>query len=441
MHQRTIHSSTSALSRRILALAALSALGWGAGGCNGDALNLGEDDAVLDEVDDDGSCNVDPASVSVFAATQAEIDALSGCRELPGNLFINVSDADADSFTLQPLSKLEAVHGTLSIVGPLGSLAGLESVQRVAGLDLRYLRVRDLTALRGLTTVIREPNQARVGGLISLQECRQLSDLSGFENVTVWSTLSLSTMDELRTLDGLHVPPRAEAVDISAAPQLSDASALAPLEEIGSLILSGTAIPNLAGYQLRTAEYISLGQNRALTDLDGLSNLQVIGALDIEGNEALQRIELPALDDYDRITIIANAVLQTVPLYLASSGEYVAPSGGGGEVAFVRPSRQLFEVGHNPQLTSIMLSAAFTDVQHVAFYDNASLTSIDLANLYQADTLWVRDNPVLASVDAGALRRVVDLGVTNNPALSVSAFANVQTFTRDMAGNLDEPAP
>jgi len=424
MHQRTIHSSTSALSRRILALAALSALGWGAGGCNGDALNLGEDDAVLDEVDDDGSCNVDPASVSVFAATQAEIDALSGCRELPGNLFINVSDADADSFTLQPLSKLEAVHGTLSIVGPLGSLAG-----------------RDLTALRGLTTVIREPNQARVGGLISLQECRQLSDLSGFENVTVWSTLSLSTMDELRTLDGLHVPPRAEAVDISAAPQLSDASALAPLEEIGSLILSGTAIPNLAGYQLRTAEYISLGQNRALTDLDGLSNLQVIGALDIEGNEALQRIELPALDDYDRITIIANAVLQTVPLYLASSGEYVAPSGGGGEVAFVRPSRQLFEVGHNPQLTSIMLSAAFTDVQHVAFYDNASLTSIDLANLYQADTLWVRDNPVLASVDAGALRRVVDLGVTNNPALSVSAFANVQTFTRDMAGNLDEPAP
>lgn len=437
MHQRIIDSSRSARSRRVGALVTFSVLAWGAGGCHGDALNLGEDDPVVDEVSDDGNCGVDPSSISVFAETQAEINALSGCRELPGNLFINVPKDDPDRLTLEPLSQLEVVHGTLSIVGPLSSLAGLESLRQVTGLDLRNLRVPDLIPLRALTAVTREPDFARVSGVVSLESCHELSDLRGLENLAFWSSLRLGAMDGLTTLDGLRVPPRAERVDITYTPQLSDASALAPLEDLGSLSLYGTGILNLAGFQLRTAENILLTENHALTDLDGLSQLDRVGNLSIEGNQALLRIELPSLEDYDQISIMGNAVLQSVPLYSASAGTFVGPSGGAGDSPNVRPYRLLFEVGRNPQLTSIVLSATFTDIKHVALFENASLSSIDLVNLAQADTLWIRDNAVLASVGLQYLQRVADLGVTNNPALSVAPFAKVQTFTREMGGNLD----
>jgi len=445
MHQRTSHpsaarSSTLASARHLLGLTSLSAVACLAG-CNGDALNLGEDTPGADPVQE-STCSVDPSSVSVFAGTQAEVDALAGCRELPGNLFIDVPEEGGEGLSLAPLAELEAVHGVLSIVGPLTSLGGLEALELVAGLHLSALEVSDLTPLRGLTTIIREPTYARLSGTLRIEACDRLTDLSGLENVTVWSSVILSRLDGLTTLAGLHVPPRAEEVSIGPAPQLSDASALASLEEVAALSLFGTAITNVAGFQLETAEYLSLGGNPALTDLDGFSELQIVGDLQIAGNSALQRIDLPRLEDFDSISISGNTVLRVVPLYLTSRyGDYLQARFGGTQAAFMRPSRLMFQVSENPQLTSIVLPATFYDIEQVAIYGNASLTSLDMANLQQADTLWIGDNPVLASVDAAALQRVADLAVMNNPALSVAPFADVQTFTRELTGNLDEPAP
>jgi hypothetical protein len=171
-----------------------------------------------------------------------------------------------------------------------------------------------------------------------------------------------------------------------------------------------------------------------------LSELRTVESLWIEGNQALLRIDLPVLDDFDSISVIRNAVLEAVPLYNATSGSF-AQARFGGSLSSPRPSRQVFEVADNPQLTSVVVPATFTDIEQVAVYGNASLTSLDMVNLAQAKALWIGDNPVLASLNAGALQRVADLAVKNNPTLSVAPFADVQTFTREMTGNLDEPVP
>lgn len=334
MPQRTAHSST-ARARRTLATTALSALCVSASalpGCNGDALNLGADDPSAGATEA-SSCGADLSAVSLFATTQAQIEALRGCRELPGNLYINAPEDGSEPLSLEPLSELEAVHGLLSLEGPIPSLAGLEALEQVAALHLSYLSVADLTPLRGLTTVVRERNYARLSGVLRIESCHGLT-------------------------------------------------------------------------ALRTAEYIGISLNSALIDLDGLSELRAVGSLMIDGNASLRRIDLPLLDDFDSIHIIDNAVLETVPRYTASTGEFPQPLRAGEGRPFPRSSRQIFEVSDNPRLTSVVTPTAFTDIDQIVVSGNANLISLDMVNLEQSRSIWINDNPLLASVSAGFLRRV-----------------------------------
>ncbi len=84
-----------------------------------------------------------------------------------------------------------------------------------------------------------------------------------------------------------------------------------------------------------------------------------------------------------------------------------------------------------------MLPTDFSDVEQIAIYRNASLTALDLGFLGRASGLSIQENAILTNLAAPALQRVADLAVRNNPALSVAPFASVQTFTRDVSGNLD----
>jgi hypothetical protein len=416
----------------------LSSLAYLAG-C-GEAYNLGADEPAVEE--EESTCNVGVSSSgSIFALNQADVDALSGCRELPGTLYVRVPEEESDTFSLAALADLEVVDGLLSIAGPLDSLAGLESLERVGSLELRNLRVSDLTSLANLQSVQRAPSDDRSRGLIRIQDCDELVDLTGLEALTRWSSISLANLDNLTTLDGLHTPPLVERAEISEAPRLVDVSALATMEDVGTLWLTRTAIPNLAGFSIHTVESVGLYENDALTDLAGLSRLQKLYNLWIEGNDALLRVELPALDDFAAISIIGNAVLEAVPHYESSSGNWPQPSGVFGDQEYVRPSRALFEVGDNPQVASIVLPTDFTDIEQVAIYGNAGLTTLEMGHLVRSNNIWIQNNASLQSVAAASLAQVDALSILNNPALSVAPFANVQTFQREVNGNLDELAP
>jgi hypothetical protein len=284
-----------------------------------------------------------------------------------------------------------------------------------------------------------EVNQLAIGGLIELVDCDGITDLNGFENVTSWSSLRLAGLDNLVSLAGLQTPPRVQEIDINGAPLLADVSALATLEQVGALNIAGSAIENLDLRLLYEAESIDVWNNRALIDLDGLRELEIVGNLIINDNDALVRAGLPSLGRFDSISIVGNAELQAVPHYQVNSGESI-PSAGN----FINPfgsGQVLFEVGDNPQVKSIVMPTNFSNVAQVAIYRNPSLTSLDMGNLLRSDNLWIEDNAVLDTLAAPSLARVDELSVKNNPALSVAPFANVQTFTRDVTGNLDELTP
>jgi hypothetical protein len=434
MHQRFYLSANSTRARIGLAVTSLSAVAL-LSGCDGDAYNLGEDEPAGEQLE--GACDVSiGASGTLVVQTQADVDALSGCRELPGDLFIDLQEG-AESLSLAPLAELEVVRGVLSIDGPLTSLVGLEALEQISGLSLEGLLVSDLTPLRGLRTMERQPDLRRIGGTIRIAGCDPLVDLAGLENLSAWESLSIDEMANLETLAGLQSPSRAEMIEVTFAPRLSDVSVLARVEEVSGFLLGSTAVESLEGFQLESAEWIHLGQNPMLTDLDGLGELHTVGILAIQDNDALLRVELPGLDDFEAISILENAVLEAVPHYSASSGTFFQPVDGGADADYYRLGRQLFEVGDNPQLTSIVLPTDNSDVEQVAIYRNASLTALDLGFLRRANGLSIQDNAILASLAAPALERVADLAVRNNPVLSVAPFASVQTFTRDVSGNLD----
>jgi hypothetical protein len=438
MHQRSYLSANSTRALIGLALTSLSAVAL-LSGCDGGAYNLGEDEPVGEQLE--GACDVSiGASGTLVVQTQADVDALSGCRELPGNLFIDLQEG-AESLSLAALAELEVVRGVLSIDGPLTSLVGLEALEQISGLSLEGLLVSDLTPLRGLVTMERQPDYRRIGGTIRIAGCDQLVDLAGLENLAAWESLSIESMLNLETLAGLQSPSRAETIEIRLAPRLSDVSALAGVEEVSGFMLARTAVESLDDLRLEAAEWLHLGQNHLLTDLDGLRRLRAVGSLEIQDNDALLRVELRSLDDFEAIWILDNAVLEAIPHYSASRGTFYRPLSGGADTNYARFGRRLFEVGDNPQLRSVVLPTDFSDIEQIAIYRNTSLTALDLGFLRRSDGLSIQDNATLGSVLAPALQRVADLAVKNNPALSVAPFANVQTFTRDVSGNLDEPAP
>ena len=87
------------------------------------------------------------------------------------------------------------------------------------------------------------------------------------------------------------------------------------------------------------------------------------------------------------------------------------------------------------------LPAPFLTGSYVAIHDNPSLATLGLGPVENVDILAIRNNAALAHIDMPALRRVDDLQVRDNPNLSPAIFDDVLTFSRDMAGNLDTPAP
>jgi hypothetical protein len=404
----------------------------GVAGCGSDALSLGTDEAAVEE----SVCLAGEITGNIVVSTQAEVDALRGCQELPGSLRIRVPDDAPGSISLEPLSELRAVRQQLRISGPITSLAGLESLEVVGRLDLGSTLLEDLIPLRGLTRV-GLPEDWR-GPSVVIEDCDLLTDLRGLENLRSWRSLDISLSDALVSLAGLQAPELVDSVILYSSPQLRDVSALAPVVQAGNFTVGDTAVEGFDGFQLESVDTFSLYENPALTDLDGLDRLEAVGSMSITDNDALVRIELPDLDAYDAIQITGNDALLAVPAF-DTDASWSAPVSALGTVPLAF-TRALFEVGDNPLVTTIDMPNLVT-IEQVVIYRNASLTGIDMNFLIRADALYIQENAVLASVAADSLYRVGELSIRNNPALSVAPFAAVQTFAKDVTGNIDTLAP
>lgn len=405
--------------------------------CGSDAMSLGSNEVEV--AVEESACLGGEIIGNIVASSQADVDRLAGCRELPGSLRV-VTPADAPgSISLAPLAELRRVRGQLQLAGPLTSLAGLESLEEVGVLHLRDAEVPDLIPLSNLTRV-ETPTDWQSSDIL-ITNCDQLVNLWGLENLTAWGSLEITFSEGLVSLEGLAAPDQLDRIILNEVPQLSDISALEPVRGVDYLYMGRTGVSHLDGFSLERADTLSLIQNLALTDLDGLRRLNEVEDMLIVDNDALVRIELPGLSSWENISITQNDALVAVPHFNpeASWTGLVSSLEGGPRPRF---QRGLFEVGDNPLVTTVDMLNPY-DIELIVIYRNASLLQVSIPNISRTDSLWVQDNALLQNVSIYRLEQVGTLTLRNNPAMSVGAFASVAAATRDISGNLDElePAP
>ena len=158
--------------------------------------------------------------------TAADLEALSGCTTVTGDLSIEYSPLTS----LEGLECLAHVGGRLDIKlnESLTSLIGLESVEYVGG-DLGISVNRSLTSLAGLN------NLESVGGRLDIEHNDFLTSLASLENITsIGEDLEISYNFSLTSLAGLNnLKSVGGRLDISINRSLTSLAGLNNLESIG----------------------------------------------------------------------------------------------------------------------------------------------------------------------------------------------------------------
>ncbi len=303
--------------------------------------------------------------------SQADVDAFVGCTDVKSNLHISSSEP----LDLAPLANLRRITGTLSIWGGNchasqnngpASLAGLESLREVRGVNLACLRVTDLAPLAGLTTLERDlriemlpelssleglHNLTTVGAALSISDCDKLTDLNGLRGLqragvrVFFGRLPITSLHGLEALTqvgepggesrvGLHLLPGLTSLDGLApdwrpehdiwlyATGITDMSALAGVSELTALRLDGNAaLTSLTGLEQLTVvrEALELGDNKNLVDITGLDNLESVGALILDNTSLTDVGPLPALTAPGDVRISNNAQLSSVSVLAGST--------------------------------------------------------------------------------------------------------------------------
>jgi hypothetical protein len=428
-------------------------------GCGSDVIDLGGGTAaqslsVAPRCDDSG---IFYAPVVVTA--QAELNALTGCKEIRDDLTIQVFEG-AD---LSPLASLREVNGTLTLgaeapladdpegslasyeailqSGWLSSLHGVEAIEHVGSLTLQGITASDLTAFQSLRNISTH-NDATLAGQLQIFNARNLVDLSGLENVAGIRSISVAQNPLLTSLDGLHLFGAIDAIGLSDNPLLSDLGALAELSAVSqSISIKNTAIRNLDGLiHVSVPWSVDIIDNPELTDA---STLEEVGfqSLTIQGNPKL--VSLPNFVNgatFERLAIIGNAELRTVFLNFFTAYANTEVQG-----TPLRIGKAWIEIGDNPKLQTIGLhdngvddvTFGITSGQVFAAHGNASLTDIDLGSLRRLDLLSIVDNPTLSRVGIGNLETADIISVVDNPELATAELQTVRSFESTFTGNVD----
>jgi len=401
---------------------------------------------------------------SVVITNQAELDALLGCEEIRGDFTVQFF-ADTD---LSPLDSLRSVEGTFFLgahaptpegldnasleayfaeqqraaeivaAGWLPSLHGVESLERIGGLILYGIAAADLRAFESLRN-LSSHYSGSFAGQINIDGLENLVDLSGLENATGVTTITLTNNPALESLQGLRVGEAIRDIFLQANPQLSNLEALSPLQSTAGMVyLEDLGIENLDAFATLgfVQGELALFNNTELENIDALSPMTYAEALVLQGNPKLASLPaFPELQQLDYFKAVNNAGLETLVLDFPSLYNLNLVNDNTVEL-----SASVIEIGGNAALQSIDVRAGFGAAQVLAIYGNGQLASVDLGTLRRLDTLSISGNPSLTQVELGELQTVDSLSVLFNPLLSTAELAGVRTFESSFEQNADDPA-
>jgi len=426
-----------------------SALVLLAAACSGETVDLGE--VSRDITSSSSQCQESTlVAGDVLVEDQAQLDALVGCEEIEGNLYVRpFADADFtplasltrvggaldigrrtafDSATLTPdlqdqLPDVMAQEDALLAAGCFSSLEGFENLASAGSLALAGVGASNLVSFSNLSALTN-------GGLLQISDCSAPISLTGLERLqgVVELTVQCNTLESLA---GPRFTARMGDIYVSGT-ILSDLGALAP-ESVKDLRVEDTALENLDAFsKLSRATSIDIYGNPLLTNANALDALFIVGSLRIASSPLLERVpDLTQLYQLDMLSLLGNDALINVPALPS-----VAPLPFGGEWGNFAPSDALrvrpdvIEINGNASLESIAIPGGWLAASYIDIGGNDNLTSIDLANIHAVDGLSIFTNPALATVNLGQLETVDDLRIIDNPLLPLGPFDDVQTFRR-----------
>lgn len=409
--------------------------------------------------------------------TQADVLAVAGCTEFPGD--VRVGSAVTD---LTPLAGVRRIAGTLSagtfnseVPATLGSFAGLEELESLGSLILEPVPVPDLLPFSALTEVT---------GMVSIRHL-PLTTLEGLHNVTsIGSSLRVEG-EELVELTGLRGLQRVgEKIDLYGL-AITDLHGLENLAEVGvpggemghvwlrylsqlesldglqidwhesiDFFMSDTVVSDLGAFAGTTAlAEISLHDNKLLTDLAGLESLVSIGSLYLDGNGITDIGALAGLQSVGRLRIVSEPLTDLSPLTALTTLDALFISTS--QFTELAPLPALRQIGHvtldnNDKLADLGLLSGITSVESLALMNNDALVALPALSAMTEvkGDLDIRENAALASLaEVGALTTVGGrLRIFSNHALPhADALAWAAAITagqgNKVADNKDSPPP
>jgi hypothetical protein len=446
MMQRNIQRARASSSLTRWAHPAILPLGMSMLACSGNPVIMGEDGIDSAPVPSSSRCFENSTlEGDVVVRNQEELAALEGCKRVSGDLTV-VAFQGAD---LRPLHALTAVDGTLDLWGStealelqdlsqdwLASLDGLESLERVGGLEVLGLMADNVAPLARLEVLTGS-------GRLLFGLCPNLVDLGGLGGLIGIRALSLSC-SVLESIEALTLPEEMDSIEFTDTPltQLTDVSVHTLFD---GLSLTKTALTNLDAFaSLVNAGAVSIVSNLALENLNGLNGLTSAGSLGISHNRLLTRLpEFPELATLDELMISDNPRLTTLAdfptlhAYVYSILDEAHFEDNPENLLGLRPYR--IDISRNQVLTTLSLPAGWLTGAAVVIDNNRALTQIDFTQQRSIDYLSIQNNPLLETVNTGALATVNTLEVVNNPRLGTAVFDSLRTFDTRLARNAAAP--
>jgi hypothetical protein len=267
------------------------------------------------------------ANGTLTVESQAELDELSACEVIEGQLSIQAPDVT----NLSPLAALRLVTDEFSIYGAtaLESLAGLTQLEHVG--SLAFLQNDALTDLRGLETL------RTIGGGVQVNR------------IAIDTNPKLGRISELSGASA-----SVESVEIFGNPELTSLDGLPRVTSLRYLVVTATAVENLSAFSsLVECDDLAIEGNSALTTL-ALDDLAASTQLIVSSNTVLDRLSIPSLSTGGNVVVQGNTALREITFETLRTVDRLVIDG-------------------NPALTSLAGFDTLESANEMEIYGNASL--------------------------------------------------------------------